>query len=489
MSGKGDKYKSYGPGTTSAPGVKAETQGRIESTKEATGTRKVPNVRMTSDRLAKIEADRLLGANWEYYYGRASDGTSLRLSPRDYIAFAPVDKSDIGDFDIDKLGSVLGIPAKGGKRQRGGNFEESVEGAKVIAMILAYKTQRAGEYSIDYVKAEIINPIFGTSGRVVEILINLAEQLVVQTPVTVINGILASVGFTANVLTRITAKFNAWGRAGAASLLSDELAEQAAAIAVADAKTIATTAGVGAIVANQVGILPMSALVAAILRGLKIATGNRVARANVVAMLYAWYLAQDEQTRNTIKQNVVEFANNAKDLTATGVAKTKQIAVTLAPYLLATGVAAAGVAVAVPGAVAAVPGAVAAAVSAVPPMFAALQVQIQGMNAFQAVVAALGAAGVAQGVVVPQAQDAAINVLEVGVPGAAQAVTGAYGADLEAAANAAMQAEDAVAAADAMQDVPAAAPGAPAGGRKHRKTKKRAMRKRRITRRRPLFSY
>lgn len=459
----------------------------------------------TQAQVGEADTAIFLGPEWKTRYGRFTldDGrkVSLRLLERNFVRFAPI--YDISDRDIRAIENQINSMKGGGRRnQRGGYLTETMQIIKAASLYVAYKGADKTGRAAEYFKQEVIDPIFGSTSRVAAIIVKLADQVVIKTPVTAVVGSLAAVGFTANVAATIAQKFNTWARGVAAAALTDEAADRAAQVAVGDARKIATTAGIAALIANQVGILPMSILAATILRGLKVSVKTPVLRANVVATLYAWYLAQDQPTRNAIKAQAVEYANAAKDATVSGAEKTKQIAISLAPYLLATGVVAAGVAVAAPGAaaagVAAAQAAVVSTATAAGAMIAGIQARIQGMNAFQAVVEILPV-GVAAGAAVPVAaavpvvpEDPAIgpagNILAEGEPAAeiAAADAGAFGAELEAAANAAMQAEDA-AAADA--DMPPAAPGAPAGGRKHRKTKKRAMRKRRITRRRPLFSY
>lgn len=428
--------------------------------------------------------------------GRDDSGKSRRLA-RNFIEFIPV---DVSEAEADAFLASFGVPPQGGNRtQRGGNLAEKLAAAKAAALMVAAAAGRAGKTGAqvagEYLVNEFVAPIFGTTSTTAVFLIKLAEQIAVKTPTTGVMLTVSTVGFAANTLTKILNKFNTWGRAAAGALLSDELAERAAAVAVGDAKQLATSVGIATIIANQIGIFPVSAVTAAILAGLKITVKNPVARANVVAAFYAWYLAQDEPTRTEIKNNATQYAIAAKDTTVSGASKAKTLAVKLAPYLV-IGATAAGVAAwaapgAVQAAVAAVPGMVSVAKASATQMIASIQVG--GMNAYQAIAAAVGAAvpvtlqqaqpAPAAGAPPPPAPAEAVNVLADNNAVVAAGVMGAYDAELEAAANAVAAAGEGAAVAED------AAMGAPAGGRRFRKTKKRGMRKRRMTRRRPLFSY
>lgn len=467
---------------------------------------------MTSDRLAQAEAARMLGPLGDLR-GRItlSDGriVSARLLARNFVKSAPVDFNEAQlraiDGEINKI--AADTPAGGRRKHRGGGLEEVKAMIKAAALYAAYKTADATGKSANYFKTEVIDPIFGAGSRVTTIVLKLADQLVVKTPTTAVLIALGGVGFTANVVATITGKFNTWARGVASAALTDEVAERAAQVAVGDFKAIARTAGVAALIANQVGIFPIPTVTAAILAGLKITVTNPVARANVIVAFYSWYIAQDQQTRAAINAQATEYANAAKSKTAAGVARAKEIAVTLAPYLVVGAAAAAGVAWAAPEAVTAALGAIPGATQAAAATAAELYGRFQagGINAYQAIAAAVGvSAGAANipaaqpapaaGVPPPAAPvEAAVNVLADDDAVAAAGAMGAYGPEIDAAVAAAEAAAGEGAAAAAAPVVPATGDDGmgvpPQGGRKHRKTKKRAMRKRRMTRRRPIFSY
>lgn len=273
-------------------------------------------------------------------FGRATlpDGTtvSLRLNP-DLIpaAIAEMDISNMLADDefpdiqkiVDETEKTLELapdpPEEGGmdmsggrKRQRGGALEdwEKLQYAKAIAMMFFYKSsdvaKAAGVPVKDYFVSRFITPLYGTTSRTAQIMMGLADQIF-QGGVTVANLSIAGVGFTANFTSKILENFNTWGGAIVTKALSDEYAKAAADAAVESASQVAVTAGVGLFVANQIGILPMSAVLAAILFALKVNLGTGTGRAYVVSSFYAWYMAQNKDDKKKIIKHAQEYATTA----------------------------------------------------------------------------------------------------------------------------------------------------------------------------------
>lgn len=481
----------------------AEELAAAEAVKQGIDLPQNTKVVLTSDRLAQQEAKALLGPLADLY-GRIKldDGrtVSARLLVRNFIRFAPIDDA-LSDDKVRQIATVMGVKQGGGRRrgQRGGGWAEFKQYIKAAALYAMYKNEGRDPR---YFTEEVIIPIFGTSKRVLDIIIKLADQVVVKTPVTALVSSLAAIGFTANVAANITGKLNTWARGVAAAALTDEVAESAAQVAVGDFKSIVRTTGIGIVVVNQLGFLPFSSLAAAILYSLKITATNSTVRANAVAMLYTWYLAMPDATRDRFNQKVTEYAEQAKQAAASGAAAAVPVAKELGEMLVekvqANPAAFAAAATAAAGAagVALTPGAVDAIVASITAGLSKVSAAGAGINAFQAIAAtattAIGAVTAAPLLAadVPKndAEELAGQVLAEAAPAAAIAAAdaGAFGAELEAAVNAQMAAEGAA----GMGAAAAAIEGAmPEGGRKRRKTKKRAMRKRRMTRRRPIFSY
>lgn len=455
--------------------------------------------RRTRAQIQEEETAALLGPEWKERYGRITlkDGkkVSIRLLARQFIRFVPI--YDISQSALEDLARQIKIQIndmKGGKRskQRGAGFNEVLQVAKAVSLYAALKTSDATGRSAQYFKNEVIDPIFGSGSRLAVIIIKLGDQLFVKAPVTVTIGAIAAVGFTANVAATIVSKFNTWARGVAAAGLTDEVAESAAKVAVGDFKSIANTASIGFLVANQLGFLPFSSLAAAILYGLKVTATNAPLRANAVAMLYAWYLAMPDENRAEFNQKVREYTQQAKESAASAAAAAVPAAKELGTMLLTKARENPQITVATVTAAAAAigvalnPGVAEAIVAKITEALTATGGRLAEINAFQAIAAtAVGSIGVATAAPLlsaaedPDAANVAAEILQGGAPAAAIAAAdvGVFGAELEAAVAAMGAAGEG---ADVM----------PQGGRRPRKTKKRAMKKRRMTRRKPLtFSY
>lgn len=388
---------------------------------------------------------------------------SARLNPELAAAASTIDAvidSPEGQEKVNQLLAAAGIMT-GGRRQRGGELgdirtlygftelqsvQESAAYLKAIAMMAIYnggemakagwnesEAQRAA--SAAYFKANYA-PLYDTGGRLAEIIGGLADQLIVKAPVTTAMLVAGGAGYTVNFFKWVFTKYNEVGRATAADLLSDARAKKAAEAAVGGAKEALQTGVAVAFVANQLGLLPVSAVLAAILWQIQASLGTGTGRAYLVAGFYAWYNDQDANTQKALKAAAKKYAANAQSAAKKNapavVAASKDAAVALGG-LLAKGAGATG-------------------------------------TAFQAVAAAVTNAG---GTVV-QAQVTAAD--------------GNGGAALEGGASAAAIAVDQAGAG-------AAGTGATAGGRR-RKTKKQVS-KRRVTRRKkatkvmgaPVFIY
>lgn len=282
------------------------------------------------------EAADIVGGPLEEFGRAPGPGRSLRLNPD--LQFLPggnVDTSDITEEDLAAIETLVdttattkniepeepGMDMSGGKRrQRGGAMTraEKLQYAKAVAMMVLYNSGRlikeGGAYVAPRGKAyfisRFITPLYGTTSRTAQIMAGLADQII-QSGVTVTNLSVSAFGYTANVASKIIQKFNAWGTATSAKLLSDDYAQSAADAAVESSTQIATTAGVGLFVANQIGILPMSALLAAILFTLKVNIGTGPGRAYVAASFYTWFVAQSPGDKKKIVKHAQDYATTA----------------------------------------------------------------------------------------------------------------------------------------------------------------------------------
>jgi hypothetical protein len=345
----------------------------------------------------KIEKE-LRGVVVEQVLGRVPVGNrivSARLNPGlEFIKDAAAVPADVTEDELNSMFAELRIDSSGGKRhQKGGamTYAEKLKYAKTVAMMVLYNTawsaQEGGEaaapYVKEYLKSRFITPLYPAGSRTATILIGLADQIV-QSGVTVVNLTVSSGAYTANVVSKIIQKFNEWGTATSATLVSDEYALAAASAAVESGKQIGVTVAVAGFVANQIGVLSMSAVLAAILFTLRINLGSGPGRAYLVTSFYTWFLQQNKGDQKAIVDAAKKYATTAGE-------GAKEAARTLGPLLAKAG---AGTAAAGSGA---------------------------AQNAFAAIRAAVQATGVA----VPTEPPTSAEVpaaLEAAAPSAAQAV-------------------------------------------------------------------
>lgn len=478
----------------------------------ALGATGVPTSRREKVQAAELEeqAKAFIGAPLEQY-GRDPSGRSLRLNPDLAIgANAVIDSAETDPvaqengftpeaiFEMAKAHQLFADLQKGGRRQRGGDdvaifrlwglldtevAQQAIKDAEYTALwlkaathMIAFNSRVVASAGWEGTEAQrkivkdyfIANygPLYTMGGQFLTVIGRLAEQIFIKTPVTIVMFGTATVGFTFNFFRWVFSNFNEYGRAGAEALLSDDRAKNAAEIAVSSTTEAVKTAAFMALIANQLGLLPASAVLAAILWQLQASVATGAGRAYVIASLYAWYSAQPEAERGRIDAAAQEYARQAQAAVVAG-----------AP---------------------AAQGAVAAAASELARVLA-LPARVSG----QAVVDAAGGAAAA-------AQDVGARI--AGLPerqvNAVQAVAQFGGLQVPAAVPAPQAAalqEAAPVAAVAAQQVPALAaiqqvqvpmaPGAAQGGRKQRGKKTRRAPKRRITRRArkylaaPVFSY
>lgn len=179
----------------------------------------------------------------------------------------------------------------------------------------------------------------GESGRKFVIIVGfLVEQVFIKTPITAVMFATAGLGYTANFIRYILDISNTKVRAVATDLLSDEKAAKAAAAALDSVKSVGTTAGVGVFVANQIGVLPLSAVLAAILFTLQVNLGTGGGRAYLVSGLYAWYNSQAEEDKTKFKNTAIQYGNSMKEAAkmsaADAKARAKDAAKALGPVLV-----------------------------------------------------------------------------------------------------------------------------------------------------------
>jgi len=171
--------------------------------------------------------------------------------------------------------------------------------------------------TLEYLKSRVGERLGGTSGKVLAIALKLADNIV-QTPVTAIELSVAGAGFTLNFASYVIGEVNKVGRTAVDYLLSEDTAKNAADAATDSIKSWTTTAAVGVVVLNQMGVLPLSAILAAIIVTIQAQVGTGGGRAYLVAGFYAWYNTQSEDEQNKIKKAATTYAAAAADAAKTG---------------------------------------------------------------------------------------------------------------------------------------------------------------------------
>lgn len=235
-------------------------------------------------------------------------GAILKVAPPSTKELASIDKE---------------LRMVGGKRQRGGaTSAENLAFVKAIAMMMLYTSGKLAESAAgrtkEYIRIEIVEPLLGPGSRLARIALSLVEEGVIRAPVTVVSLSGAGLGYTANFAAKLIQKFNTWGRATSQTLLSDKAAKDAADAAVRDVNSLVKTAAVGLFAANQIGIAPLSSLLAAIIYSLKITGTTGTGRAYFVSSFYAWYVTRPKAEQVAIDESAKEYADAARSAATQG---------------------------------------------------------------------------------------------------------------------------------------------------------------------------
>jgi hypothetical protein len=164
--------------------------------------------------------------------------------------------------------------------------------------------------SLEYLKSRIADPLKPIVKRVKDITLTLADRLF-QVPVTGLKLSFGGLGFTMNFVSKVVEKLNDWGGKSADYLLSDDTAKKAADVATASIKDVGKTGAVAAFVLNQIGVLPLSAVLAGILFTIQVNLGSGAGRAYLVTGFYAWYNSQPDAKRKEIDKAASEYATSA----------------------------------------------------------------------------------------------------------------------------------------------------------------------------------
>jgi hypothetical protein len=259
---------------------------------------------------------------------------SARLNPALVAQLAIPSDEQIEQLikDSGQVEEVAPADPKGGRRlQRGGDgtwaewTKAKYAFTKAIVMMTGYTFAQialeagtsptavgATETVTAYLTREL-TPIKGVGVKLAAIIGRLVEQVFIKTPITAVVLSTATLGYTANVVRYIFDISNTYARGTADWLLNDDNAKRAAQTAVGSVKDATFTAAVGATVANQIGILPLSAVLAAILFTLQINLGSGAGRGYLVASFYSWYLSQPKEARKEIDTSAREYVSSVTE--------------------------------------------------------------------------------------------------------------------------------------------------------------------------------
>jgi hypothetical protein len=199
---------------------------------------------------------------------------------------------------------TMAPPTEGGRKsKRGGGKAENIAYLKNLAQSFV----EYGTTELAPLGAPIASLARGTAG--------LTQEIVVRVPVTIAALTISGTALTANFFKSLFAKFNAWGRANAVTLSSELTAEQAADAAVKDIPSIAQTSAVTIVFFNQLGLLPISAVIAAILFAVRANVSTGPARSLLISQFYTWYIMKPATARQAKKGEITqeEIIKAAKD--------------------------------------------------------------------------------------------------------------------------------------------------------------------------------
>jgi hypothetical protein len=141
--------------------------------------------------------------------------------------------------------------------------------------------------------------------------VGLTQEVVIRVPVTIAALTISTTALSANFFKSLFAKFNAWGRANAVTLSSELTAEQAADAAVKDIPSIAKTSALTVVFFNQLGLLPLSAVLAAILFAVRANVSTGPARSLLISQFYTWYIMKPTNEQQEFIKAAKDYATQA----------------------------------------------------------------------------------------------------------------------------------------------------------------------------------
>lgn len=249
--------------------------------------------------------------------------------------------NSIGQGELSTEAEEMAMRGSRRRKLRGGDNKRSKVGpGTAVPSTTTSKTEylkNVGAAILEYAQREIA-PI-GPSGMAVATgAVGLAQEVVVRVPVTLVTLTLSGTALSVKFFRALFAKFNSWGRTSAERIRSDLSAEQAADAAVKDIPSIAKTAAVGVVFFNQLGLLPLSAVLAAILFAVKANVSTGPARSLLISQFYAWYIMKTPKEQAAFLQNAKTYAAAAASTGRAAVNASAPVAAAVADFMTKAGV-------------------------------------------------------------------------------------------------------------------------------------------------------
>ncbi len=216
--------------------------------------------------------------------------------------------------ELAKSGISISISQGARRRIKGGDDESAAKRPKVSK--LEYLKSVSAKI-LEYATVELA-PITPAAYAAAKGTLGLTQEIVIRVPVTLVTLTAAGVALSANFFKSLFAKFNTWARASATEIQSPDYADRAADAATKDLESIAKTTAVTAIFFNQLGLLPLEVVLAAVLYGLQVNLGTGPGRSLVVSHFYTWYIQKPKTAREAAKKGEIsqeEIMQSAKQYT------------------------------------------------------------------------------------------------------------------------------------------------------------------------------
>jgi hypothetical protein len=184
-----------------------------------------------------------------------------------------------------------------------------------------------------YLRSRYAQPIYRLVSRAAGTTVSAGDAVIVRVPISLIVATGTGALYTVELVTQVINRFNDWATDEKGGLQTDysTQAAQAAADAIQlNAANLLTGAATGTFILADLGLVPVSAVLAALLFTLKVSFGTSGGRAYLLTGFSAWYASQTPVFQAEFKKGAEEYAQSVKEGAADGIAKAAQ---TLGPLL------------------------------------------------------------------------------------------------------------------------------------------------------------